>query len=884
MLPRFVVCQYNATWVLPEILNPGGATTEGSFGQQILNSAALTWFNTLHTGPVAYDRPRQPPGTFPFRWLVHKVSLGCKNNSGCDESFHGHQRLSMRSKSRNSTRRVVFLLFVTLFAIAYTHSSSIAPVHGATAQVHSPIAINGNQDFTLANGVIAGNGSAANPYIIADWNITTTGQNGHVALIGTTAHVIIRDVHASGGGNGFFLWNTANVVIENSSATYGDHGVSVSDSANITVANCVFDHNSVGIDAEPFQSSVSSTNSWYIGNTVTNSGNGVYIVTSVNMVFANNTVSANGTGVSITAVSSRIIGNNANNNNANGGYGMSVIGTNNLVSGNSVFSDQFGLIIGGSNNRVVSNAAFLDVSGIALGQYGTGFNTTISQNYVEQNSQYGIIVNSDSTGTNVTQNHVTNNQWSGIFLSGAISTTVIGNTVSKSGTGISVAYSTHTLIYHNNWIQNTVQADAAGNTGLSWNSSYPTGGNYWSDYTGIDQCSGPLQNNCSKPDGIGDTPYTLVPSGQNVTDSYPLMSSYGASQDTPPFWPAGSQATVSNLSFYSATVSWTPALDDTKVTGYQLYENGTSLARLSGSQRTYKVTGLVPGSVYLFQVQANDTASLKTDNGPSTMVIAPRTLPAPPPASSAEIIIRDSVSGDASYDPSSLTIQAGQTVDWCNIGLSSHTVSFNSSSNFFVGAGNCFFTLTFYSPGTFGYHDLYSGAAGTIIVQPVPTDFSLSADSSTVKPLPGQPGTSIITMTQAGGLTGTTNLSVRVSPHGLSCYLSTTQFYLGFSTLLGLSCQGPSGAYMVNVTATVGQLSHSLYLTYLIPGPQVSGKTPPTSTSLPRATPQSIVQVLTEMIILNWKQLVIGTVGVWAALVLTALGLVYRRGRRPRII
>src|SRR3989475_6724311 len=54
----------------------------------------------------------------------------------------------------------------------------------------------------------------------------------------------------------------------------------------------------------------------------------------------------------------------------------------------------------------------------------------------------------------------------------------------------------------------------------AWHAAYPRGGNHWSDYTGVDQCSGPAQNLCSGPDGFGDTPYLINGSAQ---DRYPLM-------------------------------------------------------------------------------------------------------------------------------------------------------------------------------------------------------------------------------------------------------------------------------------------------------------------------------------------------------------------------
>ena len=53
-----------------------------------------------------------------------------------------------------------------------------------------------------------------------------------------------------------------------------------------------------------------------------------------------------------------------------------------------------------------------------------------------------------------------------------------------------------------------------------WDASYPAGGNWWSDYNGSDEFSGPNQD---KPgsDGIGDIPYD-IPGGDNQ-DQYPLM-------------------------------------------------------------------------------------------------------------------------------------------------------------------------------------------------------------------------------------------------------------------------------------------------------------------------------------------------------------------------
>jgi len=78
-------------------------------------------------------------------------------------------------------------------------------------------------------------------------------------------------------------------------------------------------------------------------------------------------------------------------------------------------------------------------------------------------------------------------------------------------------------IYHNNFINNTNQASVTVGYENVWDDGYPSGGNYWSDYTGLDLYSGPYQNETGS-DGIGDTPHII---DANNRDSYPLMYPYG---------------------------------------------------------------------------------------------------------------------------------------------------------------------------------------------------------------------------------------------------------------------------------------------------------------------------------------------------------------------
>jgi len=84
------------------------------------------------------------------------------------------------------------------------------------------------------------------------------------------------------------------------------------------------------------------------------------------------------------------------------------------------------------------------------------------------------------------------------------------NFIENKGYGLSFfRCSNDNHIYHNNFLYNYQNAyDECLNI---WNSEYPFGGNYWSDYDGIDK----------DKDRIGDVPYE-IPGGAN-RDNYPLI-------------------------------------------------------------------------------------------------------------------------------------------------------------------------------------------------------------------------------------------------------------------------------------------------------------------------------------------------------------------------
>jgi parallel beta-helix repeat protein len=131
-------------------------------------------------------------------------------------------------------------------------------------------------------------------------------------------------------------------------------------------------------------------------------------------------------------------------------------------------------------------------------------NNTVSNN---------LILKNRSTTFNMTTD--------GVRLDSATANRIVNNTMSNNLNSIIALLSSANQIYHNNFINNTILQEYI-EGGNIWDDGYPSGGNYWSDYTGVDLYHGPNQNEIGS-DGIGDTPYNIT---AEERDRYPLMNPF----------------------------------------------------------------------------------------------------------------------------------------------------------------------------------------------------------------------------------------------------------------------------------------------------------------------------------------------------------------------
>ncbi len=220
------------------------------------------------------------------------------------------------------------------------------------------------------------------------------------------------------------------------------------------------------------------------GFTIRNSGwgwtrNGIYVYLADNCEIKDNFLLNNCHNVRLNySRNSRVL-----NNIIDGiGYGIRFISSQDcLAAGNKVSN-----CIGGVH---LENATFC----------------TVERNVFTMNDQ-GVRLYSPCTNNIITANRVLNNVYEGMIERMPPNGTFFNNT-----------------FFHNNFINNT-NPFIYRYSGNIWDDGYPSGGNYWSRYTGSDTFSGPYQNETGK-DGIGDMPYAV---NSYESDRYPLIYQYGS--------------------------------------------------------------------------------------------------------------------------------------------------------------------------------------------------------------------------------------------------------------------------------------------------------------------------------------------------------------------
>ena len=167
-------------------------------------------------------------------------------------------------------------------------------------------------------------------------------------------------------------------------------------------------------------------------------------------------------------------------------------------------------------------------------------NVTVGESYT------GLVL-TDSSNCEIANNAFINSYAYGIDLrDNSINNTVVGNWIVANPTGIAIWDQTceNNRFHHNNFVNNTNQIDVTYAGPTMWDDGNE--GNYWSDYTGLDDGS----DGRVAGDGVGDT---LLP--HQYVDYYPLIPKV----QLPPVPPVARFSISSGPLFVNVDITFDPS-------------------------------------------------------------------------------------------------------------------------------------------------------------------------------------------------------------------------------------------------------------------------------------------------------------------------------------
>jgi parallel beta-helix repeat protein len=325
--------------------------------------------------------------------------------------------------------------------------------------------------------------------------------NKTVSLIGENKYATIID----GNGTGGVVYIATNSVNVTGFTIQNGYSGFTSDFNSSVVSDNIVSNNQNGIAFNR------CNNSLIQGNIVRNSSTGIEIWYSNNTWLINNNVSKSWYGIRIKSTNNVLRNNSMTDNHWNFAIESESLSEciHDIDSSNTVDDKPIYYWINQHNRQIPSDAGFvaaINSSDITLR------NVSLMRNNI------GVLF-WNTTDSIIEHVHVSDN-WYGIALLFSDNNTLCNSTISNSAAEcIIVAASNNNHIAHNNFINYGQRPYAEESFNNTWDDGYPSGGNYWSDYMGVDLYKGPYQNNTGS-DGIGDTPYVIDAYNR---DKYPLM-------------------------------------------------------------------------------------------------------------------------------------------------------------------------------------------------------------------------------------------------------------------------------------------------------------------------------------------------------------------------
>ena len=359
--------------------------------------------------------------------------------------------------------------------------------------------------YILSDGSI----SPATPLIVRTGDLYSLSGNINATIIVQKGGIIFNGNGYTLYGNntpygaaavsGFFISGVNNVTIMNTRIINYSYGVLLQNTMYDNITNNYFDYNSYAVRLYGNADFNTIAN-----NTMTRGlyGIGADYSFNNNITVIYNNITDLGSGVGIILLNS----------------------AGNIIKGNTMDHNNKGVNLYNCTNSVVSGniMTYMDQAGIHLIESDLN---TITGNKINRTRYAAGIAVSTSSENSVSGNDLWYNEEGIRIEKYSTLNMVFGNNLVYNDYGVRLYnHADNNTFYHNNFNSIDYQVFFLSDDNLynNWNSSYPSGGNYWSSYTGADIYSGINQNETGN-DGIGDSVYNI---GQDNTDYYPLMGSY----------------------------------------------------------------------------------------------------------------------------------------------------------------------------------------------------------------------------------------------------------------------------------------------------------------------------------------------------------------------
>jgi parallel beta-helix repeat protein len=326
------------------------------------------------------------------------------------------------------------IIITTLLSLSLGGIIYIEPGSAGTLPTRPSILIDGNANFTGANGITYGNGTESDPYIIENYNISASINNS-IEIRNTDAHFIIRNMSLHSGklvtNYGIFLYNVTNALIDNVTSYNNYYGIMISYSTKVTVTSSRFLSNRDGIylSNSPY---VNITNC----DTFSNGNNGLIISSSDNSNIIENEIMYNQNyGIYIDSSDNNLILDNNVSTSTSLIYLLSSH-YNKIFSNNIWQCDNYGIYLTSSqHNNISLNSVTKTMYGIHpwFSPYTTIWNNNISHN------SFAAVSLSHSSNTVVTKNKCLSNGGFGIQTKGeSNSNTIMHNELTDASFGIAL--------------------------------------------------------------------------------------------------------------------------------------------------------------------------------------------------------------------------------------------------------------------------------------------------------------------------------------------------------------------------------------------------------------------------------------------------------------